>query len=213
LEKLPETTFASFVATGKLADIDRVSNPCLRPLYQETLRSNLAQAKKMLVARQAAEQRARELRAQQRREEYERRIAFVRQTPVCREVQEFMAGTRREERAHRAALAAFDQKMLEASAVLLGGGNLTAQDRQALTQKVEKLKQDQDAEQKRILTWQQSIAGRITQVQANVKERFRFSPGCGPAEAALFDRFVDGELEQLRKDIRTSSSEDPGEDL
>jgi hypothetical protein len=213
LQKLPETTWASYGATGNLADIDRVSNPGLRAVYRQTLRSSLAQAREMRAARRAAEQQARQLRAQQQREEYERRIAFVRRTPVCREVQDFIADTRREERAHRAALAAFDQQMLEASAVLLRGVNVAAQDRQALTQKIEKLKQEQDAEQKRLRTWQQSMADRMSTFRANVKERFRFSQGCGPAEAALFDRFVDGELEHLLKEIETSSGEDLGQDL
>jgi hypothetical protein len=205
LRRLSEPALAAFAQTGRLGDIDLVSNNYLRSVYRQTLRRSLprAEAERTEARRRQEKERLARLEAESKRlaEEQARREARLRATPVYREVCEFIARARNRDRERRKLLDGCDKKLLEASAFLLVG-NQDQGKAQDLRQDLERVKREQANEQRRFARWKDDLEDGISRIRANVKERIRNYKGIEAADWQVFDHIVDAELDGLWKDIQ-----------
>jgi hypothetical protein len=211
LTTLPEDAFDSFLVKGTLAELERVGNPSLRALYQETLRRNLARAQSLrreIRERQEQERLAR-AEAERRRAQQERarRDAKVRGTPVYRELTDFIARARKKDQDQRRALEGHEKKLLEASAFLLNG-NKQAANAAVLSNNLDRLRREQELEENSIRRWKETIEEQISKTRASIKERIRTYRGFDAADWAAFDQIVDWDLDGLWKEINKSADDD-----
>jgi hypothetical protein len=211
LQQLPEPALTAFVQNGRLAVLDRIQDPGLRGVYADTLRKNLPRAQQLRAEAGARGERARRAREAARRRAEEQRLARLKQTPVYRELTEFVARTRNRDAANRRAMESFDKQLLDASALLLG--NNAGQNREAIKQRLAQVKQKQEQEQKDIAGWTERVDEQVSRLRANVKERIRTYRGLDRDDWTTFDRLVDEQLDRLLKDVQKPYEEDLKDDL
>jgi hypothetical protein len=208
LKVISERAFNAFAKRGRLADLKLIGNDCLRTVYRETLRRNLPKAQAVRAAdcrRREQERLARAAAQRQRRvQEQARRAARLCATPVYRELSEFIARARKQDKDHRTLLEDYDKKLVEASGFLLAGNQVNDP---ALQQELARVRREQAQEQKRIAGWRDQLEELISRIRANVKERIRTYRGFDDADWKAFDQLADRQLDALWGTIKNAEDE------
>jgi hypothetical protein len=223
LRKLPEAALARFTEDGLEAEVNRLPQEPLQPVYRTTLARNLVREKERREieeletrARREAERRAKDeeerrrlekkiLEEQRARKEREGRLVRIRATPVYRELTEYLALVRKQHRAFRSTTPEEDRRLL--AALLAGPGKLNAQEQALL---LADLKQRLAAPKSRadFGQWRDGVETAVSARRAQFKERFHAYPEFTKADWGLFDPLIDRELDQLLVEVRQPFEDD-----
>ncbi len=223
LRKIPEAHLAGFAEDGLEAEVNRLPQEPLRPVYRATLARNLTREKERreieeleIRARREAERRAKDEEARRRLEkkileeqrakkEREGRLARIRTTPVYRELTEYLALVRKQHRAFRSTTPEEDRRLL--AALLAGPGKRDAPEQARLLadlkQRLAAPKSRQDFGQ-----WKDGVETAVSQRRARFKERFRTYPEFTKADWEVFEPLVDRELDRLLVEVRQPFEDD-----
>jgi hypothetical protein len=134
----------------------------------------------------------------QRQESRDQRLVRMKATPVVRELQEFVALVRKQEKRNREMLEKEEQQLL-ASLLQAQRGKKEIKPLAA----VDTLGKRQDGKDAAILAarWRDALEEAISVKRANFKERFRSYPDFDRTDWEAFDHLVDTSLDQLLEEI------------
>ena len=223
LRKLPNAALARFTEDGLDAEVGKLPQESLQPVYRATLARSLVREKERreieeleMRARQEAERRARDeeerrrlekkiLEEQRAKKERDGRLAHIRTTPVYRELTEYLALVRKQHRAFRSSTPDEDRRLL--AALLAGSGKLNAQEQARL---LAELKQRMAAPKshENFGQWKDGVETAVSAKRAQFKERFHAYPEFAKADWELFDLLVDRELDRLLVEVRQPFEDD-----
>jgi hypothetical protein len=223
LQKLPNETLATFARDGLDAEVSRIRQEPLQPIYRETLKRNLAREQERreiealeIRARREAEQRAKDeeerrrlekqfLEEQRAKKERDGRLARIRTTPLYRELTEYLALVRKQHQRFRHATPDDDRRLL--TALLTGSGKLKPEERAGvlaeLKQQLAAPKSNENFDE-----WRLGVEEAVSSKRALFKERFHAYPEFADEDRKLFDPLVDRELDQLLVEVRQSVDDD-----
>jgi hypothetical protein len=203
LKTVKQSGLIQFDQTGELAEMDRVSKH-LRPVFAETLRRNVLDELKRraveeinLEARLEAERQARDVEARNQAAIRQRlrvkTLPRIQATPVFRELTEFVALMRQQDRVQRGQLEQVDKEFIDA---LFGRGASGEAPAPQLDVG------DTRAKKREYSAWQTSLLEKISVNRANYKERFRSYPDFEEAERDIFDEEIDKTLDELANEVK-----------
>jgi len=189
LGQLPDDALVWFAGTGRLAELDRLRHPAIRPLYHQRLQAHL-RAEQERRSELRLQEEATRLAQQGRREEaLAKRAVRIRGTPVFREVVEFAERTRRQ--VPKSTASADEAKLRRIVVRIL---------------KITDPKQEQRLfeDPSNRPEAQRRLEAQISRMRASAKERFRGAAyyEFDAADREAFDWAVDRELDQLAAELK-----------
>jgi hypothetical protein len=179
LRQLPDPALLAFAAGGRLPALDRVGDETLREVYAATLHAQLAAEQ----ARRAELRRQQEEVARRAQEALAKREARIRATAAFHELEAFVTATR--------------QSLTP-----------TAADPRLVAALMQELNITNPAEQAKALAeltgrgpGADTLATRIAQERAALKEAFRAYRDFAPADRQRFEQLVDQEMDRLLREV------------